>query len=188
MLGRWLVTLHVCLLPLTAVANEGWLCAASSQWSMCAPGTDDCVSHTSAVQTEDTNRNSAEHRAIEACHQQTHVERLRAAWIQAPSESPTTTRVDSACALSSCTQHNVEVSPLADAFDDPVCIEVRVYICELCGANSPLCDSVKMEQPVTASACADTHVRLEAFSGFLGQVDSVQPGTWSDARRELCGQ
>ncbi len=188
MFSRWLATLHVCLLPLAALADDGWMCAASSQWSICAPGTDDCVSHTTTARAEDTDRARAEQRATEGCRERTDVERLRTAWTQHPDSAPTTTRLDAACATVDCTEQMVDISPLADAFDEPVCIQVRVYICELCGSDSPLCESVKTEQPVTAAACSDTHVRLEAFSDFLGQVDSVQPGTWSDARRELCGQ
>ena len=155
---------------------------------MCAPGTQDCVSHTTTAPAEDTERASAEQRATEACRQQTDVERLRASWTQHPQAAPTSTRLDAACVATRCTEQTVDISPFADAFDDPVCIQVRVYICELCGSDSPLCTSVKSEQPVTAAACSDTHVRLEAFSDFLGQVDSIQPGTWTDARRELCGQ
>lgn len=188
MLGRWLAILHACSLPLTAAAEDGWMCAASSQWSVCAPGVDDCVSHTTSAQAADTDKARAEQRATEQCRQQTDVERLRASWTSALPEPATSTRLDAACATSQCTQQDVEISPFADAFDEPVCIDVRVYICELCGPTSPLCESVKTEQPVTAAACSDTHVRLTAFSDFLGQVDSVQPGTWSDARRELCGE
>lgn len=186
-MSRLLVLLPALALASTAFADEGWECGATSQWTVCADG-NHCTTEQTQSQATDSSREHATDLALTACRQDTQFARLRAAWLAAPQADPATiSRIDSACATTTCSRVEWQPSALADAFDEPVCIGVRRYICDLCGQDSPLCSQVQEEQPVTADACSQTHVRLQMFSDLMGQVDTLQPGAWSGSRDDLCG-
>jgi len=185
-MAAWLTAMI--LMAGEARAEDGWRCTAQAAWSLCARSPDQCTSHAVHVDSAATSRDEAEDDAVQSCRLELGESRLTTAFLVAAEEPASAiTRVDTPCAVEACEPTTVQPDLQADAFDEPVCIEVRRFVCTLCGADSALCTQVQTEQPVTADACSQTHARLATFSDLLGQVDSVQPGSWTDARRELCG-
>ena len=176
------------LLPALSAADDGWRCEAQASWSLCPPNSTECTS--SAVMRVAIGADSARtsELAIDRCRRQLGVARLQSSFVQFPDQSPDSlTHIETPCEITQCAAVDFTPSPMQDAFDEPVCIQVRAFVCDLCGAESPLCTKVRTEQPVVASACSDTHTRLQLFSDFLDQVDIVQPGSWTAARNDLCG-
>lgn len=177
----------LCASPV-ASGDDGWVCDVRGQWSLCDADGAVCVAHPIAVTESGPDRPRVEARATLACQQALDVDRLRESWLTDPSATPdAVTRIDDACSSVQCRAAQTEPSPDADAFDEPVCVDVRATICQMCGARSTLCVQVQSEQPVTAGACADTHERLLAFEALFIQVDALQPGAWTQAKTDLCG-
>lgn len=177
------------LLVITLVAApahaDGWSCEAAGTWQRCAtPGS--CTTERVATAVSRADRVGAELAAVEACRVQVSAGRLSASWT--PGATAPSTDVADACAVTRCDlDPNFTPDPTTDAFDGPVCIGVRDYICTLCGVTSSLCERVKRERPVTELACADTWVELEAFGTVLDTFEAMQPGSKAGALLELCG-
>lgn len=175
--------------PLAAAG--GWVCHASGAWAPCpAPGADaSCAPREVTRPGIRLDRARAEAVALEACRTEMSRQRLAALWHGAPaSDEQPPGHIARPCAVSACAEDPaLTEDPIVDAFDEPVCLGVRAYVCELCGTTSPLCARVQRERPVAAEACSDTHVQLEGFVSVLEQFDTIHPGSLRDAVGEMCG-